>query len=150
MDDATALWLHLENPAKACPSGMVDYKFYCFHGEPKFLYVSRGMDNHKTARMVFLSMDWESEPFGRDDYLPYEGLPEKPQSFEEMVTCARVLSSGLPFVRVDFYDYGGRAMFSEMTFCPCAGYMLFNPLEWDEKVGDLLNLSSIGKGDLTY
>lgn len=119
---------------------MVDYKFYCFNGEPKFLYVSQGMDNHKTARVVFLSMDWEPEPFGRDDYLSYEGLPDKPQSFEEMVGCARVLSSGIPFVRADFYDYGGKAMFSEMTFSPCGGFMPFNPPEYDACVGKLLEL----------
>ena len=30
-------------------NGLTDYKFYCFNGVPKYLYVSNGMDNHETA-----------------------------------------------------------------------------------------------------
>lgn len=29
--------------------GLKDYKFYCFNGVPKYLYVSQGMNDHKTA-----------------------------------------------------------------------------------------------------
>ncbi len=35
-------------------------------------------------------------------------------------------------------------MFSEMTFCPCAGFMPFDPPEWDGKVGELLDLPVLG------
>ena len=40
-------------------NGLTDYKFYCFNGDPKYLYVSNGMDNHETARLSFLTMNWE-------------------------------------------------------------------------------------------
>ncbi len=140
-----ALWLRSAEPVKLQVQGMVDYKFYCFDGEPRFLYVSQGLDNHETARISFLSMDWEFELFRRDDYAPFEDLPAKPSCFNEMVECARELSVGMPFVRTDFYDYGGKARFSEMTFYPCAGYMPFDPSEWDEKLGGMIDLSNIGK-----
>lgn len=39
-------------------NGLTDYKFYCFNGDPKYLYVSNGMDNHETARLSFLTMNW--------------------------------------------------------------------------------------------
>lgn len=38
-------------------NGLTDYKFYCFNGVPKYLYVSNGMDNHETARLSFLTMN---------------------------------------------------------------------------------------------
>ncbi len=143
MSDDAALWLHARQPVEAASDGMVDYKFYCFDGEPRFLYVSQGLDNHESARISFLSMNWEFMPFRREDYSPFEELPKKPSCFSEMVDCAKKLSEGMPFVRADFYGHGGRALFSEMTFCPCAGFMPFCPPDWDAKVGSLLDISEL-------
>ncbi len=55
--------------------GIVDYKFYCFNGEPKFLYMSKGLENHATAKMCFLTLDWEFAPFQRSDYVLFDELP---------------------------------------------------------------------------
>ena len=121
----------------------IDYKFYCFNGKPEFLYVSQGLDKHETARISFLTLDWAFADFKRHDYYNFEVLPEKPRSFNEMERLARLLSEGIPFVRVDFFEYKGRPRFSEMTLTPCGGFMQFDPPEWDLKVGSLLDLSSI-------
>ena len=120
---------------------ITDYKFYCFHGEPRFLYVSQGLEDHSTARISFLSLDWEFEPFHREDYAPFETLPSKPGSFDEMQRLACVLANDIPFVRVDFYDQGSRALFSEMTFSPCSGMMPFTPREYDAEVGAMLDIA---------
>ena len=133
--------LHVFPACKESSREMVDYKFYCFDGEPEFLYVSKGLEFHETARISFLEKDWSFAPFVRDDYAPFERLPEKPNCYDEMLGLSRVLSAGMPFVRADFFEYRGKPRFSEMTFCPCAGYMHFEPAEWDEHVGDLLDLS---------
>lgn len=125
-------------PARS--SGLIDYKFYCFSGEPRFLYVSQGLDNHATARISFLSLDWNIESFRRSDYAPFEVLPGKPRSFDEMIAFAKVLAKGIPFVRVDFYDGPDGALFSEMTFSPCSGMTMFEPLEADELIGRMLQL----------
>jgi len=117
-----------------------DYKFYCFNGNPKYLYVSQGMDNHKTARVAFFDMNFNKAPFGRTDYLQFEEEVDKPQYFDEMVEISRILSSNIPFVRVDLYQVGDRIYFSELTFFPRAGYMPFEPKEYDRILGDLLEL----------
>lgn len=122
------------------PVGVTDYKFYCFNGEPQFLYVSKGLEDHKTARISFVSLDWEFEPFSRGDYMPFEELSQKPAHFDDMIKHAKILANGMPFVRVDFYEHAGRDIFSEMTFFPCSGYMNFSPQQWDEKVGGMLDL----------
>lgn len=57
--------------------GLTDYKFYCFNGVPLYLYVSIGLENHATAQMSFLNIDWSFAVSGRTDYKPLEKLPPK-------------------------------------------------------------------------
>lgn len=120
---------------------MTDYKFYSFDGEPRYLYVSQGLENHETARISFLRMDWSFAPFSRPDYSSFEELPEKPGCYDEMVVLARRLAEGIPFVRADLFVYQGHPRFSEMTFSPCGGFMPFDPPEWDGSLGGLVDLS---------
>ena len=122
------------------PKGLIDYKFYCFNGEPRYLYVSQGLENHATARMSFLTLDWQFADFGRDDYMPLLELPQKPVHLEEMIQIARRLSRGTTFLRVDLYEINERIFFGELTFSPCAGMMPFNPPEADVRVGKELIL----------
>lgn len=124
-------------------SGLIDYKFHCFNGEPQFLYISQGLENHATARMDFLDMRWKPMGFSRSDYRRFAELPPRPACFDEMAAIARSLSADIPFVRVDLFENAGRPRFSEMTFHPCSGFMPFEPPEWDARLGELLNLSGV-------
>lgn len=121
--------------------GIIDYKFFCFSGEPKFLYVSQGLENHETARISYVSLDWEQEPFRRTDFKTFETLPPKPQKFDQMLEYSKKLSAGTAFMRVDFYEVKGKVYFSEMTFFPGAGLTEFAPSEWDEKIGEYIDLN---------
>ena len=120
---------------------MRDYKFYCFHGEPRLLYISEGLEDHKTARISFLTLDWQFAEFKRTDYRAFEQLPEKPENFEKMLELARTLSAGMRFLRVDLYSIENRIYFSELTFTPCSGLMPFEPEEWDAYMGEWLTLA---------
>lgn len=120
--------------------GLVDYKFYCFDGKPQFLYISKGLEDHATASISFLNLDWSFAPFQRSDYKGFEELPPKPAGYDTMLTLAKRLSEGTSFLRVDMYEIGGKIYFSELTFTPCGGTMMFTPPEWDEKIGQLLTL----------
>ena len=120
--------------------GITDYKFYCFDGEPKFLYVSKGLEDHSTARISFLTLDWQFAPFGRRDFKPFENLPPKPQNYEKMLEICKILSKGCPFLRVDLYECSGQIYFSELTFFPCGGVMPFKNKTDDEKLGELIKL----------
>lgn len=117
-----------------------DYKFYCFNGKPKLLYVSRGLENHETARRSFLTMDWENVPFSRYGYLDFDVIPERPEKFDEMKYLARKLSRGKDFLRVDLFQINGRVYFGELTFYPSSGFIRFYPDEYDRKLGDMLIL----------
>lgn len=121
-------------------SELRDYKFYCFNGEPKFLYVSEGLADHSTAKLSFLNMDWTFAPFRRNDFQNFDNLPEKPQNYENMCELAGQLSKNIPFLRVDLYEINGKIYFSELTFSPGAGFTKFYPEQWDYTLGEWIKL----------
>ena len=120
--------------------GLTDYKFYCFNGVVRYLYVSKGMENHKTAQIGFLTPEWELAPFGRTDYNMLDELPPKPSFYQEMLKIAEKLSEGMRFARVDLYEISRHVYFSEFTLHPCSGFMPFKPEEYDRILGELLRL----------
>lgn len=121
-------------------SDLIDYKFFCFNGEPKFLYVRHIEPKDGREHINFISMDWEPVPFYRPDCKPSSIFPRKPSLFEEMCALAKKLSSGIPFVRVDLYEINNNIYFSELTFYPSSGLLPFEPNEWDWKIGEMLEL----------
>ena len=146
--------LHREWPYKDVPRKIIaekfmtdkenddlkDYKFYCFNGEPQFLYLSEGMENHATAKISFVNLDWTFADFGRTDYSPFLELPPKPLNLEKMIEISRKLSDGIKFLRVDLYEINEKIYFGELTFCPCAGMMSFLPASADLEVGKKLQI----------
>ena len=131
-------YLHDDNDS----NDLTDYKFYCFNGEPKFLYISKGLKNHSTARISFVTLDWKFAPFSRSDYRPLEQLPPKPKKFDEMIRIAKMLSKNCKFLRVDLYYVDDSIYFSELTFFPCGGMMPFSNKNDDLELGKMINLCS--------
>ena len=58
---------------------------------------------------------------------------------------AEKLSQGIPLLRVDFYEVNGRIYFSEFTFFSDGGTARFDPAEWDEKLGEWIELPEKSK-----
>lgn len=137
---------YMEDSNDTGKNGLTDYKFYCFNGKAKYLYVSTGLEDHKTAQIGFLTMDWKFAPFGRSDYKAFDKLPLRPVNLFEMVRIAEKLSRDFLFLRVDLYEINGKIYFSELTFTPCSGMMPFSPYEWDERLGLELDLPYNGSG----
>lgn len=122
---------------------LIDYKFHCFNGEPKFLYV--GTDDISSGtkgelKLSFLDLNWETPPFYRSDHEPIQTEIKKPDCLDEMIEIARKLSKGIPFVRVDLYWVNNQILFSEMTFFPGGGFGFFSPEEWEIKLGEWISL----------
>lgn len=121
--------------------GLKDYRFYCFNGKPYQIWVDiySGTPNH--LRSIF-DMDWNQIPLKCT--WPDGGalLNEKPKNFEKMKEFAALLSRDFSFVRVDFFEVNGKLYMGEMTFTPMSGLGKFEPLKWDNKLGDLLILPS--------
>ena len=121
-----------------------DYKFYCFHGKPKFLYVSEGLGgDHRLAKMNFVDLDWKKTPFQRPDFMEFDVLPHKPDGFDEMIRLSETLSEGIPFLRADWYSVNGQVYFSELTFYPGSGFTPFSPPEWEREIGEWISLPNV-------
>ena len=119
---------------------LMDYKFFCFNGNPKCLYICRMQPGDATDYLEFLSLDWKRLPFTRGGHIRFEKLPPKPVNYEKMLEFSKKLSEGLPSLRVDFYEVGGKLYIGELTFFTGSGYIEFDPPEWDEKIGQWLEL----------
>lgn len=119
---------------------LTDYKFYCFGGTPEFLYISKGLEDHSTAHISYLTLDWKQADFYREDYPAFDTIPPKPVNFEQMVEFAEIFSKDIPFLRVDFYEINSNLYFSELTFYPGSGFTKFIPESADLKLGDMLKL----------
>lgn len=118
---------------------IIDYKFYCFNGEPKFLYCGKGLTEDHSLRIDFFDLDWKIMPFYRTDYHRLGNIP-KPVLFDNMIEISKKLSEGIPFVRIDLFEVNNHVYFSEFTLCPAAGFMPFVPEEYDRIVGEWLDL----------
>ena len=121
-------------------SSMKDYKFFCFNGVPKIMYLSEGLENHKTAAMSFFDMNFELVNCKRKDYKLLKYQPSKPRNFEKMKEFASLLSSGIPHLRVDFYEINGELFFGELTFYTNSGMIPFENEEWNLKMGKWVEL----------
>lgn len=119
-----------------------DYKFFCFDGEVKFLFV--GSERQKPGEDVkfdFFDQDY-NHLILRQGHPNSKVLPEKPSCFEEMKEVAGKLSKGIPHVRVDLYEANGHVYFGEMTFYHFGGIVPFEPAKWDEEFGKMLKIPS--------
>lgn len=104
------------------------YKFYCFNGRPKVLYISsNGEDGEKDLYLDYYDMGWNWLPISLRGHEHAKEKAMKPKNFEKMVEVAAGLSSEFPFVRVDLYNVDGRIYFSELTFLPTGGNMKLEP-----------------------
>lgn len=120
--------------------GLIDYKFFCFNGTPKFAYVAQGAAKAYKSKINMMDLEWKSMPFQRTDHPQFEKVPDKPINFQKMVELSKILAKDIPFVRVDFYEINSKLFFGELTFFPGSGYIPFEPEEWDYKLGEWIRL----------
>lgn len=117
-------------------SELTDYKFWCFNGEPKVMYIT-----NKGEHIYENFYDMNYNVLDIDHGFPRR-LPEyqKPKEFELMKELAAKLSAGISFVRIDFFDVNGKVYFGEYTFYDWGGFGKFKDDNWDIKLGSWIKL----------
>lgn len=119
---------------------LADYKFFCFDGKVKGLFVATERQNpSEEVKFDFFDEDYNHLPF-RQGHDHARICPPRPKNFELMKQLAEQLSKGIPHVRVDLYDLGDKVLFGELTFYHFSGLVKFEPEEWDYKFGEWLQL----------
>lgn len=117
-----------------------DYKFFCFDGEPKVMFIATNRFNKEgELKFDFFDMDFNCLEI-QQGHPTSEHPPEKPAQFALMKELAQTLSSGIPHVRVDFYEADGRVYFGEFTFYHFGGLVPFVPERWDKIFGSWIKL----------
>ncbi|MBO4557317.1 MAG: glycosyl transferase [Bacteroidales bacterium] len=117
-----------------------DYKFFCFDGEVKALFVAT--DRGKAGEDVkfdFFDAEYNHLPI-KQGHENAATPPQRPAHFEQMKQLAATLSKDFPHVRVDFYEANGQVYFGEMTFFHHGGWTKFDPAQWDYTFGEWLKL----------
>lgn len=128
----------IEEYVEQLDGNLYDYKFYCFHGTPKWVLACYGRDKHTIYENH--DLDWNTIVLS-----PNSSNTNKikcPATFEKMYAIAKKISQEFPFVRVDFYDVNGKVYIGELTFTPGGGFNTYYQ-DIDKKIGDWLDLSKI-------
>lgn len=116
-----------------------DYKFWCFNGVPKFVQIDSGrFTNH---RRDFYDTSFNVKLPIQITYLPKQDILIKPDNYDKMLEIASELSKGYPFLRIDLYNVKGRIYFGEITFYPGNCNEKIRPLEYEQRLGDQLDLN---------
>lgn len=115
-----------------------DYKIFNFNGIPQFIQVD--FNRFKGHQRKLYSTDWKELDFNLVYSINKNVKISKPEKLKEILKLAKKLSINHSFIRTDFYVINDKIYFGELTFFPEAGFGKFIPEEWDEKLGNILEL----------
>lgn len=115
-----------------------DYKLFLFGGKFAFTAMNWNRFGPGGVQRATFDRDWKRLPFVTSSYGDYDGpdVPQRPESYDDMIAGAEVLAAGFPFVRIDLYEIHRRPRFGEVTFYPQSGLFRM-PRQFDLQVGAL-------------
>ncbi len=119
---------------------LIDYKFYCFNGIPRFCQVIT--NRHTNETIDFFDMNWEHQPFVGLTQSANNSNDQicKPLNYEKMINFSKKLGANTIFSRIDFYEVKGQLFFGEITFYPTSGFGCFRPAMWNTVMGNLIKI----------
>ena len=119
---------------------IMDYKIYTFNGVARMCMINQDRGIHTKADYFDRDFKWLDFKWGYD----HANIQiKKPDQFEKMFKLAEKLAYGCPELRVDFYEVDGQIYFGELTFFDGSGFEKIEPVEWDYKLGNMLDLSKV-------
>lgn len=122
---------------------LIDYKLWCFNGEPFGFYVvyDRAIGTSYHVR-DFYDLDWNHRTDWMTDKSPRHPIP-KPKGIETMIEAGKILSKGFPEMRVDFYDIDGDIHLGELTMSATSGCMSYFSPELLLAMGEKCDISHV-------
>jgi hypothetical protein len=120
---------------------LLDYKFYCFNGEPRLLYCTAPHIEGELLQMDYFDINFNRLNITRKGTTHLKCSITKPEKWEEMLTIARELSAPFPFVRIDLFSVNNKIYLSEFTFIPTGGLAKYEEEGIDLWLGTQLKLN---------
>lgn len=116
-----------------------DYKFFCFNGCVRFFKIDFNRNTNHQAN--YYTPNGKLMTLGECVCPPdFSKKLKIPSNLNQMIGFAEKLSTGFPFLRVDFYSVENSIYFGELTFYPAAGLGKFTEDKWDLELGEWLKL----------
>lgn len=121
-------------------SEIIDYKFYCYGGEPRYFMVSYGEASHHVRNHKF-DMDLRSIDYlFKDKPVIDEESICMPNNIQEMIAIVRKLAVGFPHIRIDLYNVNGKVYFGEFTFYSGGGFINIKSREYEQQLADYIDV----------
>lgn len=110
------------------PDSLIDYKIWCFSGEPESIWVAYNRTKNGVYMTLF-DLDWREHPeyLISSDYYTYSDRKiKKPLCLDKMLEACRVISQPFPQVRIDFYCIDDKPIIGELTFTTGWGFFTYD------------------------
>ncbi len=117
---------------------VVEYKFFCYNGVPKYLYAEK--KEIEGIQKCFYDLEWNKILPQKHNPLFIKSTFMKPNNLDEMLEVATKLSEGFIFLRVDLYSVGNKITFGELTFFSSAGLKKSTIERFNIEFGNLIQL----------
>lgn len=128
-------------------SSLIDYKIWCFNGIPHHIWACYNRTKSDVEVAVY-DENWNYHPEASvftKHYKESSMMLPRPKSLEKMIEYAKILSAGMPQVRVDFYEVDDKVYFGEMTMTGGGAFMDWYTQEYLIEMGSLIDISKEGK-----
>ena len=132
---------------KFLSNDLIDYKIFCFNGEPKFIKTRKQLrDQNDTKVHNYYDLDWKLIDLETDmkGYIRDPNIKiKKPENLKLMLNYAKLLSDEFVFVRIDFYEYNNTIYLGELTFSPDNSFLTWKNKTQNITIGNLMDISKI-------
>lgn len=114
---------------------LVDIKINCFDGKAYSVFLCSDRHFKESVHYSVYDLGWNIYPDKVNPKYRTDKIYPKPKSFEKMIEYSQMLSQGIPYVRIDWYEVDGNPIFGEMTFTPAGGFQSFYSKEYLLELG---------------
>lgn len=122
---------------------LTDYKVHCVNGQVAFILVCYDRTIGGSAKYQVLSADWEViENSILNSYQGNKAIP-KPELLHNLIEYSKILSSGFPQMRVDWYIVDNKIYFGEITMTSAGGYDGSYTQSFLDTIGELIILPKL-------
>lgn len=126
-------------------SPIVDYKFYCYGGVPRYFMYSIGEASHNVKNHKF-NMNGQSidNLFKKKPTIEANRIT-LPSNLDKMIEIVEVLCNNEQHVRIDMYNVNNRIYFGEMTFYSGMGFINILDNDYRELMASYIDINKIRK-----
>ena len=120
---------------------IINYKFSCFNGEPKFIRVKGHINGTNLYNIYYTNWTISNIEFDDKKYV-LTNIFKKPKNIDKMIKYSKLLSSKFCYCRVDFYEVNDILYLGEITFTPFNTLIKFKKKETEIKQQITANINN--------